>query len=453
MDIFSPLLSIAPEYFPLLCNQYFRTSLRGDYESLERAPIDAQIAWKWAKPVIDKDEPHELRVLFDPNSNRPNCVGACRKIEKELKKTVRGCSCFYIESTRKPVELLSEDCSLIFHDRIRVINPFRCIVLITTMLHHIWRKNRRLVGHIMRLLPQILRSLIIIQSRIYEARRVLRENHITWFITPNEQSGISSVFLVAARLEGIKVGQFLHGMPTRLYTPSFSDVFWIWGPVTARMLQCKRHDSYSEIIETGSLEFSGEPAVIQKEEISGQEIGKYRLLILSQLIGDDLWKTTAFSKAMETMALAMSELDEWHVVIRIHPQADRYIKEKLEHLFAEVGCAYSYSSTEALDQDIAESDFVCTASSSGIIEAIIQKKPLCLVWNEELEKIHGDSFLPREMVTRTVDELISMVSATKSLSNELCQSAITELMGSVEASRLVCQNIISNAPLRTLSKS
>ena len=451
MDIFSPLLSIAPEYFPLLCNLYLRTSPRRDYESLERAPLDGKIELKWSKPAVDNDDPHELRVLFDPNSNRPNCVGACRKIEKELKKTVRGCSCFYIESTRNSVELLSQDCSLIFHDRIRIINPFRCIVLITTMLHHIWRGNRRLVGHIIQLLPQILRSLIIIQSRMYEARRLLRENHINWFITPNEQSGLSSVFLVAARLEGIKVGQFLHGMPTRLYTPSLSDVFWVWGPVTKRMLQCKRHDSYSEIVETGSLEFSGESAVVQKEEMLGHEIGKYRLLILSQLIGDDLWETTAFSKAMRTMVLAMSELDEWHVVIRMHPQSDHYIKQKIEHLFAEVGCAYSFSSIEALDQDITESDFVCTASSSGIIEAIIQKKPLCLVWNDELEEIHGDSFLPTEMVTRTVEELISMVSATKSPSDELCQSAISELMGSVEASRLVCQNIISNKPLRASS--
>ncbi len=437
LHVFEPLMEREPEFYPLMLRMYAEISLIGcaRYKSTETVTKPVQLQWA-IPPANTHQDDTGIQVLFDPYCERSNYLGSCRKIANELSSAKHA----FLQSSRHPIKYSDSDPQLHFDDALGFFNGFRTIKLWAILLRRSLLVDRHLFVSLLKHSFKILTYTGIIQSRLRKARVMLIENSVDWFVTPNEQSPLSSVFLVAAQLEGVRTGQFLHGMPTLLYMPFLSDEFWAWGSTSVKMLSCQNGWVSLKVKVMGALEFPRQSRLARQAE-SGGPNEKFRFLFLSQLVGDRVWETDAFSRAMRVIASSLADLEDWHVVVRLHPHADELIVESARSLFHEAGCDFIFSEEDSLEEDVALSDFVCTASSSAIVEALLQGKPCCLIWNDELSQIHGLPFLSEALVVRTKEALISrMLIKDEDLDVAYCES-IENLAGFSDAAVQIARHL------------
>jgi hypothetical protein len=419
VEFLRPLIDKAPEFFPLLfiLHRSYPTLFRENEHILSNSSFKT----KWS--VKSKTMEQGSVLLIDPVVDRPNYLGACYDIAELLKNT----EVYYLQSSRRMVELDQSSNQAFFSDQLQIVNLFRTLRLALLFLRQASIFDRGVARRLLRAFPKLVLWLIVIQSRLKGARKLMREYKVTCFLTPNEQTSFSSVFVAAAKLEGIKTCQFLHGMPTLLYTPFLSDSFWLWGERTRQMLSMEgAEDTRFQIC--GAYEFTGKARYVPKESVADSRI---RVLFCSQLSGSELWMTDAFEQSTRLVAETFSSMTDYEVVLRFHPAAKPHIKEMASDIFRDAGCVMSISKFKDLHDDVAHSGMVCTASSSAILESLIQRIPAFLVWNKELESIHGKPFLPKEMVVVSRDEFKRKMRV--SIAEECYKNALLGLVGANDA--------------------
>lgn len=401
--VFAPLMNRAPEFFPLLVRWYNRVSVPAGVaiDELPSAPT-LQRTWAWEQKALCRGARGRVQVLFDPNCDRPNCLGACRSLAAALPADV---SYAYLQSPRQPVTLTADESVLAFRDRPVRCSPMRLVQLICWMWIRFREVDPRLSAVVCKHLLFLVKNLLVIQLRLAAARRLLVEQGVQWFISPNEQGPLASVFVVACKLEGVRSAQFLHGIPCGLYTPFWSDEFWAWGDITKSMLDKALPWSSDAIHTAGALEFL--ERTISTSSPAGDQAGRQTktLLFLAQDVVDRIWETTACGEATRVVAEAVAQKGNWSVRLRSHPQATDADRRVLKSIFSDAGVEAVFSS-DSLADDVAASDFVCTASSSAILEALLAGVPLRLVWNPGLDLIHGQPFLPAPLVAFSVADLV-----------------------------------------------
>jgi hypothetical protein len=405
--VFAPLMNRAPEFFPLLVRWYVRVDIPADCEVADLPPEPAmQRVWAWEPETVRQGEAATVRVLFDPNCDRPNCLGACRSIAAALPPDV---TFAYLQSARHPVPLADDEPAVPCRERLVFGSPIRLLKLIYWMRARCREIDPRLSAVMWRHLPFLIKQLMVIQLRLATARRILVEQGVHWFVSPNEQGPLASVFVVACKLEGVRSAQFLHGIPCGLYTPFWSDEFWVWGDITKNMLDKAVPWSSDAIHTAGALEFLERTVAVPSPAVAPAGRQTKTLLFLAQDVVDRIWETTACGEATRVVAKAVAQKGNWSVRLRSHPQATDEDRRVLKSIFTDEGVEAVFSN-DSLADDVAASDFVCTASSSAILEALLAGVPLRLVWNHGLDLIHGQPFLPEALVAYSVDELADALS-------------------------------------------
>lgn len=428
--VFGPLMRQAPEFFPLLgrlCSMEIPVNSMSVDQP--RAESISDHKWSWIRPINSptstfNDAPV---VLFDPQTARPNCLGACRKIAENLDNN----QCLFLRHSRYPLPYNESETVVEFKDNLVFFNIGRTFVLLSIFLRRLQKIGVPMFSFIALNLFALIKSVVIVQCRIKRARKILREHNVSWVVTPNEHGVLSMSFIVAAKIEGICCGQYLHGIPTRLYHPFFSDIFWVAGETTHQMLQGPTWRHASKLIPIGSMEFPEGIRIVGTDVVSeSHKRSTKRLLFLSQLVGDHVWETDAFEQVLSLLAEALSEVQGWFVCVRLHPTAGRPERKQVREMFEQYQLSYEFSNEECLSKDVSRSDFVCTGSSTAVLEALLQLKPLCLIWNEGLSHVHGSPFLDNEFVVRDVQEMRTRLKvAVSDIDSARYQGAIDRLVG------------------------
>ena len=425
---FLPLIDRYPEFIPILHTVYSSLEIDLDKNHVKKCNFDNRMfSLSRGKNVS--------RILLFPFSSRSNCLGSCKLISNNLPKD----KYIYLQNSKRQIDLGSHIDDIVhIKPEIHSINIFRISLLVKVFLKYLVKTNNINLYNLIKI-PKIVIKLIHVQSLLPAAKKIIVDYNIDYFLSPNEQNFISSIFTVAARMQGICSGQFLHGLPTLLYLPSFSSDFWIWGKTTSTMLGLD-NSKEDNLVLSGSLEFSGNHKSLSKYKAPKN---RTRVLFLSQLVGDRIWETSVFSEAFQLVVDAISRINNMHLKIRMHPQADYKIRNNAKKYLELKGCSFSFSTNEEICDDINECDFICTASSSGIIGALQMKKPISIIWLDELNDIHGEAFLPKEFISRTTNELIDKIEKTDNIKNEIYEKAIKNLCGDLAPEKKIASMLTS----------
>lgn len=421
--VFAPLMEQEPEFFPLLVRWHSQVEIPSCCQQLALPPL-RYTPWRWTQdrsrrvPSVDP-----VHVLFDPVCERPNCLGACRKLAAQLPPSR---SYAYVKLAHRKLAFGESERVIDVYTALQQLQPQRIQYLIRMMWKRFEEVDKSLLWTLVRHLPRLGIWLAIIQIRINEARKSLLNHGVEWFITPNEQSALSSIFLVASKLQGVRFVQFLHGIPCALYTPFWSDEFWVWGSTTKQMLDSALDWRAESCLAVGALEFAGASRLRGACRPSLTESSQLTLLLLAQDVGDRIWETTAYSDSYRLVAEAVSKCPGWRVVLRSHPQASPRERQAMQAEFIEKGIEVAFSH-QPLDRDVENSDFVCTASSSAILQALLACKPVKLVWSKGLDMIHGGPFLPVDHVVYSSEELALALS--EEYAESIDQPAIRKVLG------------------------
>ena len=240
--------------------------------------------------------------------------------------------------------------------------------------------------------PLPIKTMLYVASRLPRYRDFLQRTSTRLIVLPNELSPEGSLIAAAAKRLGIHTLQYLHGTPTRLYTPSFSDSFWHWSKTTEQTLGSSRSNNLKEI---GALEFSDEFAT-PHYSANTQSRTFNKILFLDQSAGDEIWNTNAFGAVADRTAQFAEENPEFEIRVRLHPTTTTLKRARLEATFPP-NAVFTDQNT-ALSTDINWADCCLTGSSSASFAALQANKPTFLIWNSDLDSIHERPFLPSRYV-------------------------------------------------------
>lgn len=425
---FSSLIDKYPEFLPVLYTSYSSLKINLDKNHVKECNLENRMFSLNRKKSVSK-------ILFFPFSSRSNCLGSCKLISDNLPKGTY----LYLQNSKRKIALDNNIGDIVhIKPEITSINILRTLFLLNIFLKHLILTGNFKLCNLL-IIPKIIIKIIHVQSLLPAAKKIIEDYNIDYFLSPNEQNFISSIFTVAAKMQGIYSGQFLHGLPTLLYLPSFSSDFWIWGKTTSRMLGLD-HLKVNNLVLSGSLEFSGSSKIINKDN---SPKNRTKILFLSQLVGDRIWETSVFSEAFQLVVDAISRMDNIHLKIRMHPQADYKIRNNAKKYLELKKCRFSFSTNEEICEDINECDFICTASSSGIICALQMKKPISIIWLDELNDIHGEAFLPKKFISLTTNELIDKIKKIDTINDKIYDECINDLCGDVAPEEKIASMLIS----------
>lgn len=289
----------------------------------------------------------------------------------------------------------------------------------------IWMK-RSFISHVLQVVCYL--------ATIEYYRHWLREKGCRILIPLNEQWTPCSVLVAAAKLEGIKTCQVLHGFPNQRYYPFTCDETWMWGKSTqATFIHFGAQEESLPLI--GALEFNNiavkQLSVIKNNKPKIGTIEPQHCVFFSQLHGDEFWGTSAYSKAIKWLGKALNEsVLQWRLTIRLHPadDVDNTIIRFQELLSLPKNVDLSFSLGEiSLDEELVSADFACTASSSAIISALLLRVPCALIWTAGLDYIHGPPFLNESFVAGNPKKLTEIME--KPLSPEQFDEEIYYVLG------------------------
>jgi hypothetical protein len=244
-------------------------------------------------------------------------------------------------------------------------------------------------------------------------------------ISPNEQGGAdASIMFALARKVGIHTIQYLHCPPTKQFVPFISNEYWTWSPLTRDMMLGSDDDERVRVL--GALEHEAtEDCITGATPRQCDE--EVRILYLAQMAMDDAWGIKAVSKGSRILREGIQLYPkQLKLRIREHPYADKRERAMLESQMN--GMEYEITTKATpLTEDIEWATHVYSVSSTAIIAALIQGKPGFLFWNEELNSIYGQAFLPPGNIVSSGEELIDSLRRPRDMA--AIQQVIHQVLG------------------------
>ncbi|UCE99394.1 MAG: hypothetical protein JSV82_09585 [Planctomycetota bacterium] len=243
-------------------------------------------------------------------------------------------------------------------------------------------------------------------------------------ITPNEQHASGSLFVTAAKMNGLMCHQILHGTPARLYWPFVSDETWVWGE-TSRQAFIEYGAPSDRLPIIGNLEITHWLRTVRDTDKTCAGTSKATVrnfLFLSQLHGTNLYDAEGFKQAFDWLAKVLSSQKTlWQLTVRLHPSdkkdARRFIRDKVGFL----GERLQFSEgSSPLMEDARNADFACTCSSTAVLTPLVIGVPCALLWTKDMDRLYGRPFLDAKHVATNPQELNSIMSRKENrVSSEL----------------------------------
>lgn len=262
-------------------------------------------------------------------------------------------------------------------------------------------------------------------------------------ITFNEQDTSSSIFVTAARMNGIKCHQILHGTPARFYWPFVSEKTWVWGPISKEaFIEYGAPEESLPII--GNLEVTHwlkTASHKKRRKITPDDSSVQNLLFFSQLRGLDLYNATDFVDALDVIAKVFSGIAcNWNLIVRMHPcdreKSLQIVRDKLGFLSERLIISQGSSS---LLEDSVNADFACTCSSTAILAPLVMNIPCALLWGDDMERLVGKPFLPEKYIARNADELKILVETAQAIPRDQIES---EMLANLETADKVAADYV-----------
>ncbi|MHC4725015.1 MAG: hypothetical protein ACYS9V_12345 [Planctomycetota bacterium] len=365
-------------------------------------------------------EEHKCDVLFIPISKRSNYLSACELVVNALIEEDRKVTVGVVDlgkSYWRRAESKSND---------RVVNYIlslnngsvrrffkvadNILLLASTRL----KKNSLLSDWFLRNRSQLKRELAVVLKKIEYIRKWLEWIGCKIVITMNEQNTTGSIFVTAAKLNGLQCHQILHGTPARLYWPFVSDQTWVWGNVSKQaLIEYGAPEDRLPVI--GNLEITEALRNLSRQKKDSPAFNKARkrnFLFLAQIHGRRLYKAEGFKNVFNWLKEVFSGLDKsWHITVRMHPSdgkdEERLVRNKLGFLgnrlhFSEPGTV--------LIEDAKKADFACSCSSTAVLVPLVIGVPCSLVWSEDMNRLFGKPFLEERFVARTPQQLSEIIN-------------------------------------------
>jgi hypothetical protein len=271
-------------------------------------------------------------------------------------------------------------------------------------------------------------------------------------ITPNEQDHSSSLFVAAAKMNGLPCHQILHGTPTRLYWPFVSDQTWVWGK-NSQTAFLEYGATTERVPIIGNLEIThwlkNLPYIVQKTMGKDLQSGK-NFLFLSQLLGVELYNAPGFKDVFDWLAeiFGSSDMSDWRVTVRMHPsdgeQNRKFVMEKLGFLGNRLCLSQGQSS---LLEDAKAADFACACSSTAILTPLVIGIPSALTWTKDMNKLFGKPFFDETNVAKNAQELKALIFRRRGISS-IDDIPSTMLSNIRMADKAAAQHILTVAAFR-----
>ncbi len=399
---------------------------------IARLKIEVRKFREWVPSIWQRRPNEKCDVLFVPNSTRTNCLGLCITTADSVFNEYPNNRIGFIspkdmsESLKKPH--YQKQYFFYNYNKGYLIRPW--LMVKSLLLFRQIRKRVRTDFQLFNLFNEgnginLWRKINSSISSVYYARNFLKGMGCRLLITPTEQWPPGSVFVAAAKLEGIRSCQILHGLPSRLYWPFLSDETWVWGPKTKHMFQDYGAPS-SKLKVIGALEFvddnsgrmnvheTGRPAIHVSKERSEGEFKD--CLFLSQWHGIGSQFNSIYEEVLGCIGDAINaSTSKWRLVIRMHPNDNEQIRNGYEEFFSRYKIGVGFSKKDvALKDDILHSNFACTMSSSSILMALMLRKPCGLVLPEEYENKLSEPVLDSSFIVTNSMELGAKLDETPS---------------------------------------
>lgn len=395
-----------PELFPFVCKMYaneFRLSVR---KGKKKAPKkQQQIMQRTVSPqtgVTAKvvDDLSAAHVLFVPQSVRPNYLGILERVATRLSEESPEVSKAFLQTKKNPVsqKTMMKGTPFIELSLKRVsiswVYFFRLYITVLKLGLPVPAIRKTLLAHPI----SVLTRLVKIAGLCSAYRSFLNKTKVKVLVTTNETLEISAHLFPVAKSMGIKTVQILHGAPSCLFSPFISDEFFVWSQLTQDMIGTPEEHRLKRI---GSIEHDFPAEFNSDDETPVKEI---KLLFLSQICGDRSWGISAFAAAAGLLAQFAKQNPDIKVRVRRHPVSHAIDEAELHKLFNGT-TAEIKDASDALEKDIEWASHIYSASSTAIFSGLCSAKPCYLVWNDELDEIHGAPFFPEEYVVTTTDQI------------------------------------------------
>lgn len=253
---------------------------------------------------------------------------------------------------------------------------------------------------------EIWRRQCLHQNMIKRIRTFLRQRRVKIVLMPNEFLQASSLFLAAAKLEGVFVAQLLHGTPVRFYAPFYADEMWVW---SARIQQ--RLIEFGATIEklaiVGNLEVAYHKSFSEIPDEQDLLVPRPKVLLFFM---QDISKGH-YLRDLALVRDAFSHLpDEWSLRIRI---TDGYnsdeVMKLLNEWFGNFDGRVMITCNRPLMHDLFDADITCAGSTSASFTAMGLGYPMAVLWNDDLYASRGEAMVNPQRVCRSPDDLVRFV--------------------------------------------
>ncbi len=248
-------------------------------------------------------------------------------------------------------------------------------------------------------------------------------------ISLGEHVGLGCYGVAGAKAAGCRVLEPLHGLPNRRYSPVLADELWVWGQTTRNALHTFGVPD-AQLVAVGALEFAGQALQPMSSDAPDESPS---VLFLSQAHGRDVWKIDAFDHAFRVLVDALqSSGTSYRLVVRPHPSDSAADLQPYHAYASRAGMTVEISGADrALHEEFDKRwSLVCTASSSAVLEGVRRGLPTALIWNAELDALHGLPFLPASRVVRDVDAMRTLLASPDA---QDAAGVVRDVMGDLDA--------------------
>jgi len=412
-DTFWPHIDTHCELFPFIHAMYSREMVPGKALRM----VGKAVAMLRPRPSAGA-APHaavepgypKCDVLFVALGNRANCVGVGRRVDRTIRELRSPLRMAFFQPAEEVILDASSGRGHAVITMGRHLQPGWVLrfARLALFVYAVGMRRPSVRSYILRHPAITLFTLLKALVRCGSCRHVLRETEAKAVMAANE-GGVSSsgaALFAVAREMGIRTVQYLHGMPNPMWFPFLSDEFWVWSELTISMF---RHQGVEDslvrrMLPVGSLEYDDEgyPVASPVNEVASQT-GR-RILVFSQLGCDPAWGTDVFTTIARRFAAGLSGIGGLQVRIRLHPNEHDVEADRWRTILAGVPVEVSPRSNTLTD-DVAWSTHAYSNGSTAILAALKAGKACYLLWDEEMNSIHGCPPFPEPYVAITADDV------------------------------------------------
>jgi hypothetical protein len=396
-DAYWSKLDKYPELFPFLCRMY-------NLNLADKKSIPPARSVPTTGTLINDNNITPADIIFIPHDARENCLGIGHKILTQIHSDNPDIKSAFLQTSSNIVvsQKNSNNIPIItLPYKKNIPNIFRLLRLLI-IIYSYGLKSAPVMKFLLMHPAATILNISKILIRFSQIEYLLIKLKPKLIFSPNEATTEASLVFPVAKKLGIQTAQYLHGAPAKTYAPFISDQFWVWSDLTKKMIV--NHTSDPRMMNIGALEYDNiniEHSTIKQET---PDTADKKLLFLSQLCGDNSWGINSLSAAAERIAQIYSCEENITIRVRPHPAWRNIEIQQIKEIFNNVPVEIS-PAENTLKTDVSWATHVYTASSTAIIEGLLQQKPSYLIWDNELEEIQGDPFFPEEYIIRTDKEL------------------------------------------------